>query len=127
MAAVASLREREVYSIPEGWERGSMSVGPDGTHATLVEVKGEGSRLRMVALVQGAARTVVEAPFVMSDPIPRPMRAQILYRQANEALWLINSDGTQNRKFKLAAGGIGPANWAADGKTVLYLNFPEDR
>ena len=81
-----------------------MSVGPDGTHATLIERRGETSRLRMVTLVQGAARTVVEAPFVMSAPIARPMRAQILYRQGGEALWMVNSDGTQNRKLKLAAG-----------------------
>ncbi len=54
------------------------------------------------------------------------MRAQILYRQADEALWLINADGTQNRKLKLAPGRVGPANWAPDGKTILYLNFPED-
>src|SRR5947207_2656247 len=111
MCGVSTMRERQIYEVPEGWERGpGASVGPDGTHATFIERRGESSRLRMVALVQGAARTVVEAPFLISDPIPRPMRAQILYRQANEALWLINSDGTQNRKFKLAAGSIGPAN-----------------
>src|SRR5258707_274392 len=60
MANLSSLREREVYQIPEGWERcQGMSVGPDGTHATFAEQRaerrGEGSRLRMVALAQGAA------------------------------------------------------------------------
>lgn len=127
MSNLASLRERELYQIPDGWERcQGMTVGPDGTHATFAEKRGEGSRLRMVALVQGGARTVIEAPFAMSDPIPRPMRAQILYRQADEALWLVNSDGTQNHKLKLAAGRVGPANWASDGKTVDYLSFAED-
>ena len=63
----------------------------------------------------------------MSAPIMRPMRAQILYRQGNEAVWMVNSDGTQNRKLKLAAGGIGTPNWSTDGRTLLYLNFPEDR
>ena len=113
--------------MPEGWElAGGMSVGPDGTHATFVERRGDTSRLRMVSLVQGAARTVMEAPFAMSAPRSRrPMRAQILYRQGDEALWMVNSDGTQNRKLKLAPGGIGTPNWAADGKTILYLNFPE--
>jgi len=124
---LTNLRERELYQVPEGWERcEGMTVGPDGTHATFAEKKGDGSRLRMVALAQGSARTVIEAPFVMSDPIPRPMRAQILYRQAAEALWLVNADGTQSHKLKLAPGRVGPANWAADGKTVVYLNFPED-
>jgi oligogalacturonide lyase len=124
---LTSLHERKLYDVPEGWERcAGMSVGPDGTHATFGERKGETSRLRMVTLAQGAARTVVEAPFAMSDPIPRPMRAQILYRRGDEALWLVNADGGQNRQLKLQAGRVGPANWAPDGKTLLYLNFPED-
>lgn len=125
---LATLREHELYKVPEGWERcAGMTVGPDGTHATFAERQGTGSRLRMVSLVQGPARTVVEAPFAMSDPIPRPMRAQVLYRQEDHGLWLVNSDGQQNRQLKPAAGRIGPANWAPDGKTVLYLNFPEDK
>jgi len=127
LANLATLREREIYQVPEGWERcPGMTVGPDGTHATFAERRGEASRLRMVALAQGAARTVIEAPFAMRDPIPRPMRAQILYRQGDEALWMVNADGTQGHKLKLAPGRVGPANWAADGRTLLYLNYPED-
>jgi oligogalacturonide lyase len=125
---ISNLKDRELYQAPEGWEfAGGMSVGLDGTHATLLERQGDGSRLRMVTLVQGTARTVIESPFAMSAPIARPMRAQILYRQGGEALWMVNSDGTQNRRLKLAAGGIGTPNWSGDGKTILYLNFPEDR
>jgi oligogalacturonide lyase len=127
IASFTNLRDRKLYEIAEGWERcPGMAVGPDGTHATFAERKGDASRLRMVTLSQGTARTVVEAPFVMSDPIPRPMRAQILYRRGEEGLWLVNSDGVQNRQLKLAPGRVGPANWSPDGKTVLYLNFPDD-
>ena len=127
-AAIPNLKERELYTIPEGWERaGGMSVGPDGTHAAFVERKDETHRLRMVTLVQGIARTVLEAPVAMADPIARPMRAQLLYRQGADGLGMVNMDGTQNRKLKLAAGGIGTPNWSPDGKTLLYLNFPEDR
>jgi Tol biopolymer transport system component len=127
VAALSSMRQREIYKIPKGWERSAgMSVGPDGTHAIFGEQRGETSRLRTVLLSQGASRTIVQAPFVLSDPIARPMRAQILYRQDDQALWLVNADGTQNRQLKLADGRIGPANWAADGKTILYLRFPED-
>jgi oligogalacturonide lyase len=123
----ATPRERRLYEVPSGWERSTgMSVGPDGTHATFAERRGESSRLRLASLVQGAASTVVEAPFPMSDPIARPMRAQILYRNGDEALWLVDSDGRQNRKLKLAPGRVGPANWAPDGRTLLYLNFPDD-
>jgi oligogalacturonide lyase len=128
IANLATPRARKLYQVPEGWDRGAgMSVGPDGTHATFAERRGEGSRLRMVTLAQGAARTVLEAPVEMGDPIARPGRAQILYRRADEALWLVNSDGKQNRRLKLAAGRVAAANWAPDGKTILYLNIPEDR
>jgi oligogalacturonide lyase len=120
-------RARELYKIPEGWERtAGLSVGPDGTHATFAESQAGASRLRMVPLAPGAARTVVEVPFVMTDPIARPMRAQILFRQADQALWLVNSDATQKHQLKLAPGRVGPADWAPDGKTVLYLSFPDD-
>jgi len=120
-------RARALYEVPEGWERcPGLTVGPDGTHATFAERQGEKSRLQMVPLVQGPARTVVEVPFAMSDPIPRPMRAQILFRQGDQALWMVNADGTQKRPLKLAPGRIGPANWAADGKSLLYLSFPAD-
>jgi len=127
VANVATRKERVLYQTPAGWDfSGGLSVGPDGTHATLIERKGEGSRIRMVPLVQGAARTVVEAPFAISAPIARPMRAQLIYAQGKEALWMVNSDGSQNRKLKVAAGGIGTPDWAIDGKTLYYLNFPED-
>jgi oligogalacturonide lyase len=127
LTGVSTLHDRELYKIPEGWERcPGLSVGPDGTHATFAESRGEQSRLRMVALAQGAARTVTEARFAMRDPVHRPMRAQILYRQGDDALWLVNSDGQQNRQLKPAPGRIGTVNWAPDGKTILYLNYPED-
>jgi oligogalacturonide lyase len=119
---------KAIYQVPDGWERcPGLTVGPDGTHATFAERQGEKSRLQMVPLLQpGPASTVIEVPFVMSHPIPRPMRAQILFRQGDEALWMVNSDGAQKRQLKLAAGKVGPANWATDGKSLLYLNFPAD-
>jgi oligogalacturonide lyase len=127
ISSFGSPRPRKLYDVPDGWERCvGMAVGPDGTHATFAEKKGDASRIRMVTLSQGAARTVLEAPFVVSDPIPRPMRAQIVYRRGDESLWLVNSDGAQNRQLRLAPGKVGPANWSPDGRTLLYLNFPED-
>jgi oligogalacturonide lyase len=136
---LATLRERPLYEVPNDWERDpGMSVEPDGTDALFIERQGQRWRLRAAPLARAAARTIVEAPFAISDPVARPLRAQILYRQGGawttyspsdgdaNGLWLVNADGTQNRRLKLAAGGLGPANWAADGKTVLYLNLPAD-
>jgi oligogalacturonide lyase len=124
---LSTLRDRELYTVPDTWERSpGMNVGPDGAQAVFAETRGDQSRLRVVALATGAARTAIELPFVISDPIARPLRAQILCRQEDQALWLVNSDGSQKRQLKLAPGRIGPANWSTDGKTVLYLSFPED-
>ena len=120
-------RPRSLYQVPDGWERcPGLSVGLDGTHATFAEKQGTGSRLRMVPLTLGVVRTVLEVPFATSHPIMRPYRAQILFRQDDDALWLVNSVGAQKRQLKLAAGKVGPANWSTDGKSLLYLNFPAD-
>ncbi|HLY20660.1 MAG TPA: oligogalacturonate lyase family protein [Bryobacteraceae bacterium] len=123
---LSNLRARKVYEVEQGWERcPGASVADDGS-ALLGEKRGAASRLRVIGLQKGAARTVTEAPFVLSHPQARPRRAQILYRQADEALWLINFDGSQNRKLPLGDGRVGPARWSPDGRTVLYLNFPND-
>jgi len=122
-----TLRVREIYEVPEGWERcAGSSISPDGVSALFGEGRGEGSRLRIVALRTGAARTVAEAPWRLSHPQARPHRAQALYCQGDQALWVVNNDGVNNRKLPLAAGRIGPARWSPEGQTVLYLNFPDD-
>jgi len=128
--ATFGLKERELYQLPDGWDRAEgMTVGPDGTHVTLIETstaQPAASRLRMISLVNGAARTVLQAPAAMTIPQPRPYRAQVMYRDANSGVWLVNQDGQQNRQLKLAAGTAGPALWAPDGRTLLYLLTPED-
>jgi oligogalacturonide lyase len=124
--AFGTLRARPVYEVAEGWERcPGSSVADDGT-ALMGESREGASRLRVIGLQKGGVRTVTEAPWILSQPQARPKRAQILYRQGDEALWLVNSDGSQNRKLTLAGGRIGPARWSPDGRTVLYLNLPDD-
>ena len=124
---IANLRPRTVYSIPDGYEAGpGFSVNDDGNYALLVERSADRHRLRLIQMRTGSAATVVEASDPLSDPIPRPKRAGVAYRRGSE-LWLVNFDGAQNRKLRLAPGGVGPANWSADGRQILYLNFPQDR
>jgi oligogalacturonide lyase len=123
----SAARGRTLYTVAEKWERGAgLSVTGDGAAALFVERQGERSRMRTVASIKPAARTIVEAPFAMEHPIARPARDQVLYRQSGQALWLVDGTGAQNRKLKLAEGAIGPADWSADGKTVLYLRVPPD-
>jgi oligogalacturonide lyase len=128
VTSLASLSERTVYAVPEGRERGiGSSVTPDGTHTLFIEREGGLHRLRIAPLARGAARSVVEASYAIADPIARPQRDEVLYRQGDAALWLARSDGSDNGKLRLAPGGIGPANWSPGGDTILYLSLPEDR
>src|SRR5207244_8446531 len=123
------LRDREVYHVNEGWTRGpGVSVTGDGISAVLSEVRDQSSRLRLVNVAKGFATTVAEIDFPAAHPIPRPRRAQILYRQADEALWLVNFDGRQNRRLKTAPdGALGPVFWSPNGRTILYLHIPADK
>jgi oligogalacturonide lyase len=127
LASLTSGRTREVHRIEEGFEQGrGFSVSEDGLYAALVEQKPGVNRLRLIALRTGMAQTLLESPEPISDPMPRPRRAGLLYRRGSDELWLVNFDGGQNRKLRLAAGGVGPATWSQDGRTVVYLNFPAD-
>lgn len=118
--------EREVYRAEEGFHFGSgFSLSEDGLVAVLVEDKPGLSRLRLITMRTGAATTVVESPVPISDPQPRPKRAGILYRR-NDELWLVNYDGAQNRKLRAAPGGLATALWSADGRSIDYLNIPDD-
>jgi oligogalacturonide lyase len=122
-----SLRTRVIYRLPEGWQWGhGLSIAADGRHATFVEARGGVSRLRLLAINQQSASTVIEAEAAISDPLPRPRRAAILFRQDRDFLRLVNYDGRGSRRLKVAPGGIGSAHWSSDGRSIYYLSFPPD-
>jgi oligogalacturonide lyase len=124
---LSTLRTREVYRVPEGWSRGrGLCISGDGVSAAFVETRERVWRLRIVALAKGDAATAAEAPEIIGAPLPRPRRAGILYRRGQDALWLFNYDGRDNRRLKIAEGGLGPADWSPDGRSVLYLRFPRE-
>ena len=99
------LREREIYRVPDGWQRcPGMSVKRiQDYYGMFAERQGDTSRLRLVGMAKGTAATVTEAPFAISDPVGRPRRTQVLYRQPSGALWLVNFDRTTEPQ---AEGGI---------------------
>jgi oligogalacturonide lyase len=102
-----------------------LSVAEDGQYAVLVEKRGTLHRLQLVHIVHGSAQTLAEGDQVIRDPIPRPRRASALYR-SGDAVWLANYDAHQNYQLRLAPGETGPFLWSPDGRSVLYLNYPED-
>jgi oligogalacturonide lyase len=116
--------DREIYRIPDGWQRtAGFAVTDDGTHAVFAEQQGSKSRLRRVSLTPKVPpATVIEVEGEVTIPLPRPKRAQVLYRKEN-ALWLVNLDGQQNRRLKTESPGL--AVWTPSGRTVVYLHIPE--
>lgn len=128
LTVLSNLRSREVYRAADGFEPGpGLSLTEDGRYAALIEQKPGLSRLRLITLHTGIAQTLLESPEPISDPMPRPRRAGVLYRRGAEELWLVNFDGTDNRRLRLAPGGLANALWSSDGRSVLYLNLPTDR
>jgi oligogalacturonide lyase len=131
---LTSLRPRQVYQSPEEYQPTGMSITDDGLSAAIVE-KAVGERrashyrLQFVRMLDGMATTLAETgqenDEELSDPMPRPRRASVLYRRAG-GVWLANSDGKQNYRLKLADGQAAAATWSPDGRTVLYLNVPPD-
>jgi oligogalacturonide lyase len=125
---LAKMRDRVAYSVPDGWKRtAGASVIGDGAQVLFAEAREGVSRLRLVGLVKNSAAVILEAPGEIRHAVARPGRNQLMYRQGDGSIWVVQYDGRENRRLKTAAGGIGPAHWAPDGSAVLYLHYPEDR
>jgi len=117
-----------LYRLEAGYLAGrGLHLSDDGLYAALVEEQAGTGRVRLITMRTGSAVTVTESAEAISDPMPRPRRAGLVYRRGNDELWVVNFDGAQNRKLRLAPGGVGPAFWSADGRAVLYLNLPSDK
>jgi oligogalacturonide lyase len=125
---LSNLRPREIYRSPEGFGAGhGLSLSDDGLYAAFIEQKSGLNRLQLVTMRTGTAQTLLESAEPISDPMPRPRRAGLLYRRGAEEVWLVDFDGTGNRRLRLAQGGLANALWSTDGRSVLYLNVPSDR
>jgi len=127
LVTLANFKSRRVYALPVGSSAGDgFSISEDGQNAFLIERSSGGRhKLMMISLRGGSTAAVVESTEPISDPMPRPHRAGVLYRRGAE-IWLVNYDGAQNHRLHVAAGGTGPALWSPDGRQVLYLHYPED-
>ncbi len=124
----SNSRVREICRVSDGFQAGNgFSVSEDGLYAFMTERKPGKSRLRIVSFAKSTATTIVESDEEITDPEPRPRRAGLLYRLGGRELHVVNYDGAQNQKLRTQVGGLGPALWSSDGRTVEYLGLPEDR
>ena len=120
---LGSTRQREVYKFPDDTPAGaSVQVLPEGPSALIVESK---KTLKDVSLIRGDARKVCDFADGILDPMPRPRRASICFRTGIGGLALAHMDGSRTVPLNTAAGTVGSARWSPDGRTVLYLHFPD--
>ncbi len=122
---VQGARTRVAYTVETGWvPGGSLALTDDSASACFTEEREGRKRLRVVSLQRGEAHTVFQTGDAILDVRPRPKKRSVLFRSGS-ALWSIDLDGRNHRKVRNAAGLAGPALWANDGKTFVYINFPE--
>lgn len=123
LSHLSTLKEREVYRIPDGWEAGEgLCLAGDGVNAALIEKQGDKSRLRLIGVARGNATTVVEHDGILSHPQPRPRRGSVLF-QCDGEIQLVNYDGQNRIKLSKIAPSEGAAVWSNDGRYVDYLQL----
>ncbi|MBI4905755.1 MAG: PD40 domain-containing protein [Acidobacteria bacterium] len=121
LAPLSTLKERQVYRVPEGWELGDgFSISGDGVNIALIEKQGTKSRLRLVGVAGGAATTLIEHEGELRHPQTRPRRASVLY-QKDTTLCLVHYDGKNDLQLGTMVPSPGAALWSVDGRTVSYL------
>lgn len=120
----AKPRERchipaEVETLP------GVRYGDDGQHAVLVSKKADRFRLHLANLRGGSLRTLIESPTEIREPLLRPHHDSLVYSMGGE-VWSIDFNGQHNRRLPLAAGETPQARWTTGGRSLLYLNHPDD-
>jgi oligogalacturonide lyase len=103
----------------------AANFSDDALYASVVQFDGSKYRLSLVQTTTGARTTLAESDEEIAAPLPRPRRASVAYQRGG-GLWLANYDGQQNYRLKIAEGGIGPAQWSPDGRSLVYLNYPSE-
>jgi len=120
-----NLKDRAIYRIPEGWQRGQgFSLSQDGDEILQPEFQPGRWRLRRIRTGDGRAATLLERSGPIKDPAPHPRADRVLYGFA-EGLWILEQQGRANYQLPLPPGRPAQAFWSPDGKTVLYLLSPE--
>ncbi|MEZ5398997.1 MAG: hypothetical protein R2729_04955 [Bryobacteraceae bacterium] len=116
----SSARGRTLYTLKEVSPGRGLNVTPDGPSVIAVEAA---TRLLKIPMVRGGPSAIADNPAGVRDPMPRPRRAAVAYRDDSGGLWLAHLDGSRNTQIEIEPGNIGPAIWSPDGKTILYLHI----
>jgi len=122
-------RPRVLYKAPEGKTPSRLIASHLIVTADGSVLFAEGSRIMRVALQKTGVLMETDGPIDLM--MARPRHAQFLYRQGGR-FWLVNTDGTGKKALSFASGAgagassVGEALWSPNGRTLLYLNIPDD-
>jgi Tol biopolymer transport system component len=122
--------ETHLLSLPRAFDARPASWFPDGLHllATWVADPQEPASLWEISLVGGAPRKLADLarwPAVSPDgshiAFVSGAEAKWLGRDANQSIWIMQSDGTNLRKL-LEDGDapFGPPVWSPDGQLIAF-------
>jgi oligogalacturonide lyase len=116
------LRDREIYTVAEPFERIScLAVASSGSTVYVVESKSGLSRVRAISVAHGPPVDVAEGDAI-GGLFPRP-GGGLVYR-SRDGIRFVDTQ-KQERVMTMAPGVTGPIFWSPDGTSLLYLNFPE--
>lgn len=119
-------RERIVDRREAGWNfGGSITVSDDGASVVLVETHEGYSRLRLLSTRSGAAANLFQTSGTLSQAAFRPRTATLACRRDDGTLWLLARNGQKPEQVGMREGRCGASLWSADGRSLLYLHFPE--
>lgn len=125
IASSGGGRNRVLYRPANGWRLAPvLSVTPEGPSAVAVETDGERSRLLMIPFGRSAPSTVAEVQGQIRTASPRPRRASVMFRREDGSIWLAETAGPRQYQVR-TEGRPGAAHWSPDGRTILYLDLPE--
>jgi oligogalacturonide lyase len=114
---------RTQYRAPSEWQ--IVEAAPFDAPASFAAIEQRGQRFRVRFVRAAAADTLFEAGEPMAGPRPRPRRTELLVRRGGR-LSLLRQD--RRTLHDLATRGrAGQAVWSADGTSVIYLSFPEEK
>lgn len=125
-SSVSTLRNRELYTLPEGAEwAGSPVISEDGLWIAFGERNANRYRLQLLRYPQATVQTLWEGSEPLSEVSFRPQTSLVLCRQGTG--YAVLGAGRKSKLLKLRDGENRNAQWAADGSSLYYLNLPESR
>jgi oligogalacturonide lyase len=123
LAPLGRGRVRTVYRAPGDWQIVECAPFESSMFFAVIEQRADRYRVRYVRA--STADTLFEAGEAMTALRPRPRRADVLVRRGGR-LSLLRQD-SRGVHDVATRGRAGQALWSADGSSVIYLSFPEEK